>query len=304
MTIEWTVNEEQHMQRLDKLVVVLHEGASRTNVQRWIEEGVILVNEGRVKRNYKVATGDVVALDEPEPEEVELKPEPLPLDVVYEDKDVIVINKARGMVVHPAPGHRSGTLVNAILYHCKNDLSGINGEIRPGIVHRIDKDTSGLLVVAKNDTAHVSLADQLKAKTTERHYEAIVHGVIAHLKGTVDAPIGRDPKDRQKMTVTHHNSRDAVTHFTLAETFERYSRVTCELETGRTHQIRVHMNYIDHPIAGDPKYGPKKTLPIAGQALHASVLGFLHPTTKESLRFHAPLPEDMQALLEDLRNSY
>ncbi|WP_078391560.1 RluA family pseudouridine synthase [Shouchella patagoniensis] len=299
----WVITEENHNARIDKLVVDLHGQASRTHVQRWIQDGAVQVNGSQIKANHKVQTGDRIELIEPEPEEVNIEPEEIPLDVVYEDEDVIVVNKPKGMVVHPAPGHYSGTLVNALLYHC-NDLSGINGTIRPGIVHRIDKDTSGLLMAAKNDHAHEHLSKELKAKTTERQYKAIVHGVISHSKGTIDAPIGRDQKDRQKMAVTHVNSRPAITHFILEETFEEYSYVTCELETGRTHQIRVHFNYIDHPIAGDPKYGPKKTLAIAGQALHAETLGFTHPRTGEAMRFQAPVPPEMEELLKELRDKH
>ncbi|WP_100404543.1 RluA family pseudouridine synthase [Bacillus solitudinis] len=298
---EWTVNSEQKQERLDKFLTQLEEDWSRTQVQIWIKEGHVLVNDKQPKSNYKVEEGDIVILNIPEPETLEVEPENIPLDIVYEDEDVIVVNKPRGMVVHPAPGHYSGTLVNALMYHCK-DLSGINGIIRPGIVHRIDMDTSGLLMVAKNDKAHESLVNQLKAKTTKRLYKAIVHGVIPHQHGTVDAPIGRDKKDRQSMTVTDGNSRDAVTHFTVIECFEKYTYVQCELETGRTHQIRVHMKYIGYPLAGDPKYGPKKkTLDINGQALHASVLGFKHPRTDKFLEFEAPLPEDMKILLDHLR---
>lgn len=298
---EWTVTSEQNSERIDKLLTGLDESWSRTQTQAWIKEEHVRVNNEKVKSNYKVSEGDVISLDIPEPEQLEVEAENIPLDIVYEDRDVIVINKPRGMVVHPAPGHYSGTLVNALMYHCQ-DLSGINGVIRPGIVHRIDKDTSGLLMVAKNDHAHESLVEQLKAKTTKRLYKAIVHGVIAHQHGTIDAPIGRDKKDRQSMTVTEENSRDAVTHFTVLECFDKYTYVQCELETGRTHQIRVHMKYIGYPIAGDPKYGPKKkTLDINGQALHAAVLGFVHPRTKEEMLFEAPLPADIEALLHYLR---
>lgn len=299
----WIVEQTQKNERIDKLIVSLHEEASRTHVQKWINDGAVTVNGKAVKANYKVQEGDQVELDEPEPVEIEIKPENIPLTVVYEDSDLIVINKPRGMVVHPAPGHYTGTLVHALLFHCQ-DLSGINGEIRPGIVHRIDKDTSGLIMAAKNDHAHEHLSKQLKDKTTGRQYKAIIHGALSHSKGTIDAPIGRDQKDRQKMAVTHINSRSAVTHFTLEEAFTDYSYVTCELETGRTHQIRVHFNYIDHPIAGDPKYGPKRTLDISGQALHAETLTFIHPTTNEEMEFKAPVPEEMQRLLDELRNSY
>ncbi|MCL7746394.1 RluA family pseudouridine synthase [Halalkalibacter alkaliphilus] len=298
----WTVTEEQATERLDKFLTMMDNAWSRTQVQIWIKDEHIKVNNEKVKSNYKVSEGDVITLFIPEAEELQVEAENIPLDVVYEDADVIVINKPRGMVVHPAPGHYSGTLVNALMHHCQ-DLSGINGVIRPGIVHRIDKDTSGLIMVAKNDKAHESLVEQLKAKTTRRLYKAIVHGIIPHQHGTVDAPIGRDKKDRQSMTVTEENSRDAVTHFTVLETFDKYTYVQCELETGRTHQIRVHMKYIGYPLAGDPKYGPKKKpLDIDGQALHAAVLGFDHPSTGKEMVFEAPLPEDMEKLLQQLRS--
>ncbi|WP_216830850.1 RluA family pseudouridine synthase [Alkalihalobacterium elongatum] len=296
---EFIITEEQANERIDKLMTTFHSDWSRTQVQQWIKEGNVTVNGDTIKTNYKVQLNDLLVLEVPEPELLEVEPEPLDLDIVYEDEDVIVVNKPRGMVVHPAPGHYSGTLVNGLMYHCK-DLSGINGVIRPGIVHRIDKDTSGLLMVAKNDAAHESLVEQLKAKTTKRIYKAIAHGVISHDVGTIEAPIGRDKKDRQSMTVTE-DGRDAVTHFTVLERFDNYTYVQCELETGRTHQIRVHMKYIGYPLAGDPKYGPKKTLDIDGQALHASVLGFVHPRTKEELIFEAPLPQEMIKLLEELR---
>ncbi|GAE24175.1 ribosomal large subunit pseudouridine synthase D [Halalkalibacter wakoensis JCM 9140] len=299
---EWTVTSEHASDRIDKFLTAMDEGWSRTQVQLWIKDEHVKVNDVKIKSNYKVNEGDVISLTIPEAEELEITAEDIPLDVVYEDEDVIVINKPRGMVVHPAPGHYSGTLVNALMHHCK-DLSGINGVIRPGIVHRIDKDTSGLIMVAKNDHAHESLVNQLKAKTTRRLYKAIVHGIIPHEHGTIDAPIGRDKKDRQSMTVTEENSRDAVTHFTVLETFSKYTYVQCELETGRTHQIRVHMKYIGYPLAGDPKYGPKKkTLDINGQALHAAVLGFVHPKTGEDMLFEASLPEDMELLLQQLRS--
>ncbi|MBM0065237.1 RluA family pseudouridine synthase [Alkalicoccobacillus gibsonii] len=299
---EFTVSEEQAQTRVDKLLTELMDDVSRSQIQLWIKEGHVTLNNESVKSNYKVEEADHLTVTIPEAVELEAVAEDIPLDVVYEDEDVIVINKPRGMVVHPAPGHPNGTLVNALLHHC-SDLPGINGVIRPGIVHRIDKDTSGLLMVAKNDKAHESLVDQLKAKTTKRLYQTIVHGVIPHEHGTVDAPIGRDKRDRQSMAVTDDNGREAVTHFTVIETFEKYSYITCQLETGRTHQIRVHMKYIGHPVAGDPKYGPKKTLDIKGQALHASVLGFTHPRTGEEMVFEAPMPEDMKVLLKKLQDS-
>ncbi|MGL4818652.1 MAG: RluA family pseudouridine synthase, partial [Bacilli bacterium] len=261
----------------------------------------ITVNGLQTKANYKVKSDDVLELVIPEAVETDLKPEAIPVEIVYEDEDLVVVNKARGMVVHPGSGNWSGTLVNALLHHCDH-LSGINGEVRPGIVHRIDKDTSGLLVVAKNDAAHVHLSEQLKDKTVDRKYVAIVHGVIGHALGTVDAPIGRDANQRQKFTVTREHSKDAVTHFKVLERYANHTLVECELETGRTHQIRVHMKYIGHPLAGDPKYGPKRTLPIAGQALHAATLGFTHPRTGERLTFTAPLPFEIAQLIEQLKN--
>ncbi|MNZ94466.1 Ribosomal large subunit pseudouridine synthase D [compost metagenome] len=223
------------------------------------------------------------------------------MDVYYEDADVIVVNKQRCMVVHPAPGHASGTLVNALMYHCK-DLSGINGELRPGIVHRIDKDTSGLLMAAKNDKAHASLAAQLKDHSVTRKYVALVHGHVNHDQGTVDAPIGRDPHDRKMYTVQERNSKHAVTHFQVLERFGDYTLLELKLETGRTHQIRVHMKFIGHPLVGDPLYGRSKGIKMDGQALHAAVLGFIHPTTGEYMEFSAPIPEDMEHVLHSLRN--
>ncbi len=280
----FTVSTENKGQRIDKLIPTFDQEWSRSQVQTWIKDEHIQVNGESVKGNYKVSENDEIIVMVPEPETLEVVPEDLNLDIVYEDQDVLVVYKPRGMVVHPAPGHPNGTLVNGLMHQVK-DLSGINGVIRPGIVHRIDKDTSGLLMVAKNDNAHESLVKQLQAKTVNRRYKAIVHGNIQHDVGTIDAPIGRDKQERQKMTVTDEQSRDAVTHFKVLERYDHYTYVECQLETGRTHQIRVHMKYIDHPVAADPKYGPrKKSLPIDGQALHAGVLGFEHPVTGEWLR--------------------
>jgi 23S rRNA pseudouridine1911/1915/1917 synthase len=299
--MEHTILEDQKGDRIDKVISTLDEEWSRTQVQQWIKEGNVLVNGQQIKTNYKCSTNDQIEITIPAPEELDVVPEELNLEIYYEDKDVLVVNKPRGMVVHPAPGHMSGTLVNGLMFHCK-DLSGINGVLRPGIVHRIDKDTSGLLMVAKNDMAHESLVNQLVAKTVTRKYKAIVHGVIPHDFGTVDAPLGRDTKDRQSMTVVDHG-KHAVTHFHVIDRFKDFTFVECQLETGRTHQIRVHMKYIGYPLAGDPKYGPKKTLDIDGQALHAGVLGFNHPRTNEYLEFEAPLPEDFELLLSELRNN-
>ncbi|MGG3987876.1 RluA family pseudouridine synthase [Bacillus smithii] len=298
--IEHIITEEEQHQRIDKVLSQWNEDWSRSQVQEWIKEGRVTVNGATVKANYKCEADDRIVISVPEPEVLEITPENMDLDIYYEDRDVIVVNKPRGMVVHPAPGHLSGTLVNGLMAHCK-DLSGINGVLRPGIVHRIDKDTSGLLMAAKNDYAHEKLSQQLSNKTVTRKYKAIVHGVIPHDVGTIDAPIGRDPKDRQKMAVVE-NGKHAVTHFRVLERFSQYSLIECELETGRTHQIRVHMKYIGHPLAGDPKYGPKKTLNIEGQALHAEVLGFIHPRTEEYLEFKAPLPDDFSRILTFLRS--
>jgi 23S rRNA pseudouridine1911/1915/1917 synthase len=298
---ELTIEDQQQNDRIDKVVSAFNSDWSRTQVQSWIKDGNIKVNGNNVKTNYKVNIGDHIHIDIPEPQALDVIPEEMNLDVYYEDADVLVVNKPKGMVVHPAPGHVSGTLVNGLMAHCK-DLSGINGVLRPGIVHRIDKDTSGLLMVAKNDVAHESLVNQLVEKSVTRKYKALVHGVIPHDQGTIDAPIGRDKKDRQSMTVTDENSKDAVTHFNVLERFKDFTFVECQLETGRTHQIRVHMKYIGYPLAGDPKYGPKKTLDLDGQALHAGLLGFVHPRTNEYLEFESPLPAYFEELLEKLRH--
>ncbi len=299
MTIQ--INESQKNDRIDKVLSTQNEDWSRSQVQQWIKDGQILVNGGKTKPNYKCSVGDDITVTIPEPEALDVVPEEMDLDIYYEDADVLVVNKPRGMVVHPAAGHATGTLVNGLMAHCK-DLSGINGVLRPGIVHRIDKDTSGLLMVAKNDFAHEKLVNQLVAKTVTRKYQAIVHGVISHDVGTVDAPIGRDKKDRQAMTVTDESSRNAVTHFRVIERFKDFTHIECQLETGRTHQIRVHMKYIGYPLAGDPKYGPKKTLDIEGQALHAGILGFVHPRTEEYMEFQAPNPPEFERVLKLVKN--
>lgn len=298
---ELTINitEEQKGERIDKVISAIDEEWSRSQISNWVKDGHIKVNGETVKPNYKVRLEDEILITPPLLEELDAEPENLNLDIVYEDEDVLVVNKPKGMVVHPAPGHASGTLVNGLMYHC-TDLSGINGIVRPGIVHRIDKDTSGLLMVAKNDLAHASLVDQLVEKSVTRKYIALVHGHIAHDKGTIDAPIARDPKERQKMAVVD-KGKHAVTHFTVLERFGDFTLVECRLETGRTHQIRVHMRYIGFPLVGDPKYGPRKTMDIGGQALHAAVIGFIHPRTKEYLEFSVPLPTEFEELLETLR---
>lgn len=299
MTIVTFTIEDVQGERIDKVLATLNEQWSRTQIANWIANGNIKVNGELVKAKYKVKEGDYVEIDVPDPEPLEVIPEKMDLEIVYEDEDVLVVNKPKGMVVHPAPGHMTGTLVNGLMYHCK-DLSGINGILRPGIVHRIDKDTSGLLMVAKNDVAHQSLVEQLVNKTVIRKYLALVHGRIPHDKGTIDAPIGRDPKDRQKQAVVD-NGKHAVTHFQVLERFNKYTFIECRLETGRTHQIRVHMNYIGYPLVGDPKYGPKKTIDFNGQVLHAGVLGFTHPKTKQLLQFEVQPPEDFLTLLDQLR---
>ncbi|MGZ4111852.1 MAG: RluA family pseudouridine synthase [Tumebacillaceae bacterium] len=303
-TYNWSIGEKEAGERIDKLIAESMSELSRTQVQDLIEQEALLVNDKKTKTNYKVRAGDEIALTLPEPVEAIIEPEDIPLDVRYEDADVIVVNKARGMVVHPAAGHTSGTLVNALMFHCK-DLSGINGEVRPGIVHRIDKDTSGLLMAAKNDVAHRVLSEQLKEHTVTRKYIAVVHGVVEHDLGTVDAPIGRHAVHRQQMAVKREGGREAITHFQVLERLPKHTVVELKLETGRTHQIRVHMDFIGHPLVGDPKYGNQRRNKfddiIAGQALHAQVLGFVHPRTEEYLEFSTDIPEDMVKLIDILR---
>ena len=294
---------EEKGQRLDVFVVERFPELSRSHVQKLIEQGNVLVDGMVRKANYKLRGGEAVQVTVPQAEPISVEPEDIPLDLLYEDKDIIVVNKARGMVVHPASGVYSGTLVNALLYHCQ-DLSGINGEIRPGIVHRLDKDTSGVMVCAKNDTAHLDLAEQIRTKTAHRTYWAIVHGNIKEEAGIIKGDIGRHPTDRKKMAIVRENGKPAVTHFKVLERFGEYTLVECQLETGRTHQIRVHMTSIGHPLINDPKYGPKKSSPFAinGQALHSLQLTLTHPVTKEEMTFTAPLPTDMEKILTGLRN--
>ena len=298
-TRKFIIDEENAGNRLDKAIASLLD-LSRKRVKDLLDEKNVLVNNNVYKPSYVLQPNDEILVNLPEIQSLEVLPENIPLDIVYEDKDVIVINKPKGMVVHPACGHVSGTLVNALLFHCK-DLSGINGIMRPGIVHRIDKDTSGLLVVCKNDKAHLCLSEQLSNKTCHREYLAIVHHPFSHEHGTINAPIGRDEKDRQKMAVTAHNSKEAITHFSVLENFKDYALIRCKLETGRTHQIRVHMQYISHPIAGDPKYGYRKTINANGQLLHACSLEFIHPTTKEKMHFEAEPDLIFKDVLERLR---
>ncbi|WP_232698418.1 RluA family pseudouridine synthase [Brevibacillus daliensis] len=298
---DWTVEKTDAGERIDKFIVCKEQEWSRSQIQAWVKEGRVTVNETPVKNNYKVQEDDEISLRVPPLKEMTILPEEMDLDIVYEDSDVVVVNKQRGLVVHPAPGHYSGTLVNGLLAHCK-DLSGINGVMRPGIVHRIDKDTSGLLMIAKNDKAHAGLAAQLKEHTVNRKYVALVHEEIPHEMGTIDAPIGRDPKNRQQMAVVFENSKPAVTHFIVMERFKDFTLVELKLETGRTHQIRVHMKYIGYPLAGDPKYGPKNTLELDGQALHAKLLGFTHPRTGEYMEFEAPMPKELEDAIQFLRH--
>lgn len=287
------------LQRIDKVLPQFNSDWSRSQIQDWIKEGQVKVNNKVVKSNYKVKLNDNIVVTEAELIEADIKTENLELDIYYEDEDVAIVYKPKGMVVHPSAGHYSGTLVNGLMYQIK-DLSGINGEIRPGIVHRIDKDTSGLLMVAKNDVAHRHLVDQLMAKTVTRKYTALVHGHIPHEFGTIEAPIGRNQNDRQSMAVVD-NGKEAITHFNVIENFKNYTLVECQLETGRTHQIRVHMKYIGYPLVGDPKYGPKKTRDIGGQALHAGIIGFTHPRTGEYIERSAPLPNAFETLIEEIR---
>ena len=292
-------------ERLDVFLTRMEPELSRAHIQKLVAAGKAEVS-GRVRKsNYKLQAGELVALTIPAAQPVAILPEDIPLDVLYEDADIIVVNKARGMVVHPATGVYSGTIVNALLFHCR-DLSGINGEIRPGIVHRLDKDTSGVMVAAKNDAAHLDLAEQIRTKTAHRVYQAIVCGNIREEAGIIKGDIGRHPTDRKKMAIVHEHGKPAVTHFRVLERFGDYTLVECRLETGRTHQIRVHMASIGHPVLGDPKYGPRKACPFAirGQALHSLSLSLTHPATRERMTFTAPLPEDMASILKVLRSKY
>lgn len=277
-------------------------GVSRSNMQKLLEDGRVKRGEKIIKANYKVRAGEMFVVNIPEPEPIEAVPENIPLDIIYEDDDVVVLNKARGMVVHPAPGNYTGTLVNALLYHCSN-LSGINSAIRPGIVHRLDKDTSGIMIVAKNDAAHISLSQQIQSKTAVRTYLAVVRGNIKTDSGTIETQIARDKTDRKKMAVVKEGGRDAITDYEVLERFGKYTLVRCKLRTGRTHQIRVHMEYLGYPLVGDPKYSPMKTpFGIKGQALHSHTLEFTHPRTGERMKFEAPLPEDMHKIITRLHN--
>ena len=301
-TREFTVTTEYVGTRIDKYLTDMDAEHTRSFLQKLIADGGVTVNDKVVKANYKLRLDDMIAYEIPDPVELEVLPEDIPLDILYEDADVLIVNKPKGMVVHPAPGHSSGTLVNAVLYHCKDELSGINGVIRPGIVHRIDMDTTGSLIVCKNDKAHTDIADQIKVHSIHRVYRGIVVGRVSDDEGVIHAPIGRHPIDRKKMAINEKNGKDAITHYKVLQRFERYTYMEFVLETGRTHQIRVHMASIGHPLLGDPVYGPAKCpFQLQGQTLHAMTIGFKHPSTGEYVEFSAPLPEYFQHLLEILK---
>lgn len=299
----FVVTQECKNQRVDKLLTELIPNTSRSSVQKAIEKGKVTVNGKRVTKKYTVNNGDKITATIDDCSEIQILPENIPIDIVYEDEDLLVCNKPRGMVVHPAAGNYNGTLVNALLYKYGNNLSHINGDTRPGIIHRIDKDTSGLLIVAKNDKAHISLAGQIKEHSFTREYKAVVCGHLKSFTGTVNAPIGRNPADRKKMCVTYENSKEAVTHFQVLQEFEGYSYVKLVLETGRTHQIRVHMAHLGHSVAGDLIYGhDKKSNYLNGQCLHAYKIGFVHPTTSEYMEFSSPLPDYFKSFLRKISN--
>lgn len=303
MEYRFIVSEEKAGQRIDKFLSENISDRSRSFIASVIEDGEALVNGKVVSKSYKVSTEDVVCVSVSEATELEAVPQNIPIDIIYEDGDLIVVNKPKGMVVHPAAGNPDGTLVNALLYHCKGKLSGINGVLRPGIVHRIDKNTSGLLVVAKSDRAHFSLSEQIKEHSMTREYRAVIYGHLKEQVGTVDAPIGRNAVDRKRMCVTDKNSKHAVTHYIVIEEFKDFSYISCKLETGRTHQIRVHMSYIGHPLVGDDVYGPKKVITeLSGQCLHAMRLGFKHPVSGEYMEFASELPDYFQRFLEKVKN--
>lgn len=296
------VPQEFHGERIDKFLSVFVPDCSRNSIQKLIEQGNVTINGESVNKKYKVNTDDEILMVTGELKPLDAEPENIPLDIVYEDADLLVVNKPRDMVVHPAPGNYTGTLVNALLYHCKDSLSGINGVLRPGIVHRIDKDTSGLLIVAKNDKAHMGLAQQIKEHSFTREYNAVICGHLKDHEGTVDAPIGRNPKDRKKMCVTMQNSKNAVTHYSVIEEYNGYSHVSLKLETGRTHQIRVHMAHLGHPVAGDLIYGhDKKSAELNGQCLHAIKIGFVHPIKNEYMEFSSDLPDYFKSFLDKIK---
>ena len=300
--IVFEITPEMEGERIDKCISNYIESLSRSYIQKIIKDGKAYVNDAPVKSNYKVRVDDKVQFMIPDCEEPDIPPQDIPLDIIYEDKDVLIVNKPKNMVVHPAPGHYEGTLVNAIMFHCHNDLSGINGVLRPGIVHRIDKDTTGSLIICKNDEAHRKIAGQLKEHSITRKYRAIVYGRIADDEGTINAPIGRHPTDRKKMAINERNGKPAITHYKVLERFDKYTYIECQLETGRTHQIRVHMTSIGHPLLGDKVYGNAKCpFKLEGQTLHAMTIGFVHPSTNQYVEYEAPLPEYFEKLLQILR---
>lgn len=299
--IELNIEEQGVGERIDKYLSDMLSSYSRSRIQKLISDGLVLVDNKNIKSNYRLNNGDFLKISIPFPEEYEILPENISLDIVYEDEDVILINKPKGMVVHPAAGHYEGTLVNALMHHCKDNLSGINGVLRPGIVHRIDMDTTGIIIACKNDKAHISLSEQLKEHSITRYYYAICHNSFSESSGTVDAPIGRHPIDRKKMAINHKNGKEAITHYEILQNYGKYAFIKCRLETGRTHQIRVHMASIGHPLLGDNVYCSAKTpFKLQGQTLHAGVLGFVHPKTGEYMEFEAPLPEYFEKLLKKL----
>ncbi|MBQ9375407.1 MAG: RluA family pseudouridine synthase [Ruminococcus sp.] len=286
--------------RIDKLISDFYDDLTRSTIQKLIENGNVLVNDKQVSKSYKIRENDVISVEIPEPVELDVVPQDIPIEIIYEDDDLLVVNKPKGMVVHPAPGNPDSTLVNALLYHCSGRLSSINGVIRPGIVHRIDKNTSGLLIIAKTDTAHNYLAEQIKEHSFTREYQAVVCGRFKEPKGTINAPIGRNKYDRKKMCVTELNSKEAITHYEVIDEFNQYSLVKFTLETGRTHQIRVHSAYIGHAVYGDDVYG-KAVKGLQGQCLHAKKIGFIHPKTEEYMEFDSCLPDYYQAILKKLK---
>lgn len=295
------INEENSMQRVDKYLAEQLQDFSRARVQKLLDDGQVTVNDKVVKANQKLKADDRVVINVPDAVHIDIPAENIPLDIVYEDDQLLVVNKPKGMVVHPALGHHTGTLVNALMYHCKGNLSGINGELRPGIVHRIDKNTTGLLVVCKNDNAHNYIANQLRTHSITRKYHAIVYNSLKEDEGTIHLPIGRDPKDRKKMAVNFENGKDAITHYRVLQRFQNFTYIQCQLETGRTHQIRVHMTQLGHPLLGDDVYGPKNCpYHLTGQTLHAKTLGFLHPKTKKYMEFNSELPDYFIKLLNIL----
>ena len=304
MSIEFKIEEALAGERIDKFLSDSLPDVSRSYIQKLIKDGQVTVNQKTVKSNYKLNTGDLLSMEEAELQEPDIEAEDIPLDILYEDSDLLIINKPKGMVVHPSSGHYSGTLVNALMHYCKEDLSGINGVLRPGIVHRIDMDTTGSLLVCKNDFTHNHIAEQLKVHSITRVYHAIVHGVLKEDDGTINAPIGRHPIDRKKMSINHKNGKEAVTHYKVLKRFKNFTYIECRLETGRTHQIRVHMSSIGHPLLGDSVYGPAKSpYKLQGQTLHAKTIGIIHPRTEEYVEVNAPLPEYFSDLLKKLENS-